>query len=102
MLILLPVLLLAASALATTIPAVSVNIRIEGSKTTIYEGPIQTRAENVTTPSGGNHLCNGLNGGTNPTPGATCTTALNDASKQAHFPFDGVFETAFDDFTITS
>ena len=101
-----------------------VNLRVEGSSQTIFEGPIITRGHNVTTPSGGNHHCDGTNNHANPLPGPTCTSALDDAHKLAHFPFDGyvgyffvshcerwliagsnhysTFSTAFDDFFITS
>lgn len=79
-----------------------VNLRIEGSTTTIFEGPIITRGHNVTTHSGGNHHCDGTNNHANIHPGPTCTSALDDAHKLAHFPFDGTFSTAFDDFFITS
>ena len=104
----------------------SVNLRVEGLTTTIFEGTILTFGHNVTTPSGGNHHCDGTNDGQNPLPGPTCTSALDDASKIFHFPFDGyvqlfflisrcekwclivvgnrysTFSTAFDDFFITS
>jgi len=83
-------------------PKISVNLRIEGATSTIFEGHIRTRGENVTTPSGGTHLCDGTNNGANPSPGATCTSALADASRKKGFPFDGTFDTAFDDFFITS
>jgi hypothetical protein len=86
---------------ATNTPQI-INLRIEGADSTIYEGPILTKGHNVTTPSGGTHHCDGTNNNANPTPGATCTSALSDASKLAHFPFDGTFDTAFDDFFITS
>jgi len=79
-----------------------VNLRIEGSTSTIFEGPIMTRGHNVTTPSGGNHHCDGTNNNENPVPGPTCTSALDDASKLAKFPFDGTFSPEFDDFFITS
>lgn len=66
-----------------------INLRIEGSNTTIFEGPIFTRGHVVDTPSGGAHQCNGLNNHSNPTAGPTATSALDDASHFAHFPFDG-------------
>jgi len=98
--------LVAALALLSSVSAANiptlVNLRIEGKTTTIFEGPIYTRGHNVTTPSGGNHHCDGTNNGANPTPGPTCTSALDDASKLDHFPFDGTFSSQFDDFFITS
>ena len=67
----------------------SVNLRIEGPEKTIFEGPIITRGHRVTTFSGGTHLCDGTNNFANPSPGPNCISALDDASKLAHFPFDG-------------
>jgi len=99
--------LVAVLALLSTVLAVAnqpilVNLRIEGSTNTIFEGTILTHGHNVTTPSGGTHECDGKNNNANPTPGPTCTSALDDASLVQHFPFDGTFNTAFDDFFITS
>ena len=117
------VLALLSSVLAVNQPTL-VNLRIEGSTNTIFEGPIITRGHNVTTVSGGTHHCDGTNNNANPTPGPTCTSALDDASKIHHFTFDGyvsyflishcakwlihgakcysTFSTEFDDFFITS
>ncbi|KAI0071646.1 hypothetical protein K474DRAFT_1668819 [Panus rudis PR-1116 ss-1] len=82
-------------------PHAAVHLRIEGSNKTIYEGPIVTFPHNVTTESGGTHHCDGTNNNENPTPGPTCTTALDDASKVAGFTWDGTFFTEFDDYFIT-
>ncbi|KAF8972319.1 hypothetical protein BDZ97DRAFT_1901378 [Flammula alnicola] len=79
-----------------------VNLRIEGEDKTIFEGRVGTRGHNVTTASGGTHHCDGTNNNANPTPGATCTSALDDASKKHSFSFDGIFDSQFDDFGITS
>ncbi|KAF5390022.1 hypothetical protein D9757_003817 [Collybiopsis confluens] len=79
-----------------------INLRIEGSQTTIFEDLVLTKGHVVTTPSGGAHQCNGLNNNSNPFPGPTATSALDDASKKKHFPFDGTFFDDFDDFLITS
>jgi len=80
-----------------------VNIRIEGATHTIFEGTVLTKGHNVRTKSGGDHECNGLNNNANPTPGPTCTSALDDASENhRRFPFDGTFDPSFDDFFITS
>ena len=66
-----------------------VPLRIEGKDGTIFEGPIFTRGHNVTTPSGGDHHCDGTNLGAHRTPGPTATSALADAAKLKHFAFDG-------------
>jgi hypothetical protein len=85
--------LVAALALFSSVSALNlptlVNLRIEGSTSTIFEGPIVTLGHNVTTTSGGNHHCDGTNNNQNPSPGPTCTSALDDAAKIDHFTFDG-------------
>ena len=117
------VLALLSSVLAEDHPT-SVNLRIEGSTNTIFEDSVETRGHNVTTVSGGNHHCDGTNNNENPSPGPTCTSALDDAAHRHHFAFDGyvsyflishcggwlihgakrysTFSTAIDDFFITS
>jgi hypothetical protein len=79
-----------------------VNLRIEGSTTTIYEGPINSGPRNITTASGGTHLCDGTNNGQNPQPGNTPTDALDAAAKLEGFTYDGTWDAAFDDYSITS
>ncbi|KAI4121692.1 MAG: hypothetical protein LQ338_006223 [Usnochroma carphineum] len=79
-----------------------VNLRIEGAANTIYEAPILSGPRNITTPSGGTHHCDGTNLNANPTPGNTCTDALDAASKLLKFPYDGTYSSSFDDFFITS
>ena len=66
-----------------------VNLRIEGADKTIFEGHIVTRGHNVTTVSGGTHHCDGTNNNENEFPGPTCTSALDDASKEKGFQWDG-------------
>jgi hypothetical protein len=73
---------------ATSLPTLAF-LRIEGANNTIYEGPVLPRGSPVTTLSGGTHHCDGTNNGENPTPGATCTNALDWAAKHGHFDFDG-------------
>lgn len=77
------------SAAAVVNPLIPVHLRIEGELTTIFEGVVLTRGHSITTPSGGTHQCNGLNGSANPHPGATCTSALSDAARKHGFTFDG-------------
>jgi len=79
---------------------VTVTLRVEGKKRTIFEGPITTTFHRVTTRSGGTRHCNGLNGDVNTCPGPTCTTALDDGSKLIGFNFDGTYDESADDFTI--
>ncbi|KAJ7768264.1 hypothetical protein B0H16DRAFT_1882173 [Mycena metata] len=90
-----------ASSDSRTNPLTPVNLRIEGANSTIFEAPILTRGHNITTASGGTHHCDGTNLNANAVPGATCTSALDDAAKLAKFNYDGTFDTEFDDFFIT-
>ncbi len=90
-----------APATASATP-VTVNLRIEGSNATVFEGPVTTDAKVVTTPSGGSHECDGTNGSGHPpnTPGPTPTTALDDASHAAGFSWDGRYDSGFGDFFV--
>ncbi|RPB03802.1 hypothetical protein L873DRAFT_1800315 [Choiromyces venosus 120613-1] len=56
-----------------------ISLRIEGPTSTIFEGTIRTSGHEVTTDSGGTHMCDGRNNNANPTPGGTITTAIDDA-----------------------
>lgn len=76
-------------------PGIFVNLRIEGAVNTIFESLVFSRGHNVTTQSGGTHHCDGTNNHPNPTPGATVTTALNDASDLTHFTWDGYITILF-------
>lgn len=92
-----------ANPIDSTIPSSNVvSLRIEGLTNTIYEGPIFSGPRNITTASGGTHLCDGTNNNANPKPGNTPTAALDAASKLAKFPFDGTYSATFSDFFITS
>ena len=95
--------LLLLSALVAAAPAlagpVTVNLRIEGSSSTIFEGPVTTNAKTLTKDASGPHACDGTNGGANPTPGPTMTTALDDGSIAGGFTWAGTW---FDSFSTTS
>jgi hypothetical protein len=75
---------------------ITVNLRVEGSSTTLFEGPISTEGETFETPSGkGAHPCdyadNGAAGGEFPNGGnasGTPTTALRDAALASGLTFD--------------
>ncbi|KAG8691728.1 hypothetical protein FRC11_011591 [Ceratobasidium sp. 423] len=76
-------------------PLTSVNVRIEGSSATLFEGTIDTKGRDVTTATGGTHRCDGTNNGANPVPGPTCTSALADAAALARW------DSNFEDFFVT-
>ena len=75
--------------------SITVNLRVEGSATTLFEGPITTSAETIETPaSNGPHPCNyasngpaeGFENGGNQS--GTPTTALHDAALASGLPFN--------------
>lgn len=82
-------------AVATASP-ITVNLRVEGSSTTLYEGPITTSAETIQTPSsGGSHPCDFASNGSSESafadggnPSGTPTTALHDAALASGLAFD--------------
>jgi hypothetical protein len=86
--------------LASANPTV-VNVRVEGATQTVFEAPVLTDGHTVTTTSGGTHVCDGTNGGANPTPGPSVTAALDDAAAAGAFTWDGTFFPSFDDYFIT-
>jgi hypothetical protein len=81
-------------------PQTTVNLRIEGASSTIFEGTVPTQGHAVTTQSGGTHHCDGTNNNAHPTPGPTATSALDDAARLHSFTFDGTFAQQYDDFFI--
>jgi hypothetical protein len=86
--------LLVAAAPSLAAPA-TVNLRVEGSTQTLFEGPITTDAKTIN-----GHPCDGTNKNTNPTPGPTMTGAMDDGATAAGFTWDGTWDTNFDDFFI--
>jgi hypothetical protein len=86
---------LAISAAAAAAAPITVNLRVEGSSTTLFEGPIVTSAETIeTSSSGGPHPCdyasNGPSGGfeNGGTASGTPTSALHDAAVANGLTFD--------------
>ncbi len=78
---------------------VTVNLRVEGKTATIFEGPVTTDGKTLTKDASGPHACDGTNGGANPTPGPTMTTALDDGAIAGGFTWDGTWY-SFGDFGI--
>jgi hypothetical protein len=85
--------LLALCAASTLAAPVTVNLRVEGSTQTLYEGPITTDARTFTTTSGGTHACDGHNQGANPDvdAGGTPTTAAYDFAVSKGLAFDALW-----------
>jgi hypothetical protein len=87
----------AIAAPAAAADPVSVNLRVEGTTGTIFEGPVTTDAHPVSTPSDGqSRVCDGTGAG-NPS-GPTATGALDDASRIAGFGWDGTWDDSFKDY----
>ncbi|KAI1190706.1 hypothetical protein F5B17DRAFT_427185 [Nemania serpens] len=93
----------------STVPAPSANarLRIEGndSEGTIFEDCIVAGPREITTPSGGTHLCDGTNDGANTSPGTVPTAQLDAAAHRSHrsgFAYDGTYQAQFEDYFITS
>ena len=79
---------------------VTVNLRVEGASQTLYEGWITTDAKTLKKDNSGPHPCDGTNGNVNPTPGATATGAMDDASLAAGFTWAASWDDGFQDFFI--
>jgi len=93
-------------ALACSVPAaiaapVSVNLRVEGATTTIFDGPVTTDGHAITTASSaGAHACDGTNGGASTTPGPVATAALADGARSNGFSWDATWDGSFSDFLV--
>ncbi len=87
---------------------ITVNVRIEGATSTLYEGPVATEAispPGLTTPSSSEaHPCdvahNGSNGGFVPS-GASATSAVRDAAAAHGLSFDAIWFSSLSDFEVT-
>jgi hypothetical protein len=73
----------------------TVDLRVEGADDTIFEGTVRTDGHAIEQDRNGAQPCDGTNGGANPTPGPTATSALDDA-----VAWDGTFNASFSDFLI--
>jgi hypothetical protein len=94
-------LLLTVSAPATLAAPAGVTLRVEGENTTIFEGTVTTDGRDVTTESGGTHMCDGTNGGQPGGPGPSATSALDDAAKVGGFTWDGAYDPGFGDYLVS-
>jgi hypothetical protein len=90
------VLVLLACGAAVAAP-VTVQLRVEGSTQTLFEGPVTTDGKTIT--KGVNTVvCDGTLNGANSAPGPTATSALDDGAITAGLTWDASF---FGDFFIT-
>ena len=100
---LVPTTLLVACALAApaaqAAPA-SIQLRIEGRNSTIYEGPVTTDRKVVRPEPGEDHNCDGTNNGSPNQPGPTPITALDDARSIGGYTWAGTWFPSFEDYQV--
>jgi hypothetical protein len=99
----LPVALAIAAVAAPSAAAapVSVNLRVEGASSTIFDGPVTTDGHSITTASsGGAQPCDGTNAGAFPSPVPTATAALDDGARLNGFAWDADWFSSFSDFSV--
>jgi hypothetical protein len=101
-------LVLAANGASALAAPVTVNLRVEGSSKTLFEGPIATEAPaapGITTESSeGPHLCDFSHNGTHEgfaAVGPTPTSALHDAATASGLAFNAKWSKSLNDFFIT-
>jgi hypothetical protein len=89
---------LAAASSALAAP-VTVNLRVEGKTSTIYEGPVTTDGKTLTKDASGPHACDGTTASPPQPAGPTMTSALDDGAIAGGFTWDGTWF-SFGDFSI--
>lgn len=72
---------------------VTVDLRVEGSAQTIFEGPVTTDGHQID-----GHPCDGTNAGSNPTPGPTMFSALDNSG----LSWGRTWDDGFQDFFLNS
>ena len=94
------VLACALSAPAAQAAPASIQLRIEGRSTTIYEGPVTTDAKVVRPEPGEDHSCDGTNNNAPNQPGPTPVTALDDATGPGGYTWAGTWFPGFEDYQV--
>jgi hypothetical protein len=80
---------------------VSVNVRVEGIHTTLFEGRVTTDVHAVDAGDGtGAHKCDGTNGGAHEAPAPTLLGAFDTAIHKAGLTWSGEYFDDFEDFGI--
>jgi hypothetical protein len=80
---------------------ITVNVRIEGKHSTLFEGKVKTDVHKVDSSDGsGPHKCDGTNGGANAEPAPTLMGAFDDATVKAGVAWAGSWSDDFEDFGI--
>ena len=82
---------------------VSVNLRVEGVTSTIFDGPVTTDGHPITTAAdaAAPQLCNGTNAGAFPSPVPTATPRSTTAPGWAASPGTATWDITFSDFSVT-
>ena len=95
--------LVALAAITATADAATINVRIEGQSSTLFEGPIVTKGRNVQSLSeratGAIRRCDGTNNGGTLAP--TGTAATVDALSRLGKGFDGQWYDEYEDYLIS-
>jgi hypothetical protein len=103
---------LAAAAPALAAP-ITLNVRVEGPSSTIFEGPVTTDVHQVNAPDSSTGVvaprdCDGVHNGSpaNPngyaSPAPTATSTLDDAAKQNGFTWDGTWYASLGDILVNN
>jgi hypothetical protein len=80
---------------------VSVDVRVEGIHTTLFEGRVTTDVHAVDAGDGtGAHKCDGTNGGAHEAPAPTLLGAFDTAVHKAGITWEGEYFSDFEDFGI--
>src|SRR5437660_7375534 len=78
---------------------ITVNVRVEGIKKTLFEGRVKTDVHTVNAGDGtGAHKCDGTNNGASPTPGPTLVGAFDTAVKKGGLTWAGKWSDQYQDF----
>ncbi|SFE48154.1 protein of unknown function [Actinacidiphila alni] len=86
---------------ASAAPAL-VQLSVVDATHTVFKGLVLTNGHTVTTASGGTHVCDGTNGGANPSRVPTPTAALDTAARLTHSSWDGPWYDSFSDYNVTT
>lgn len=79
-----------------------VRVSVVDATHTVLDRIVLTDGHTVTTASGGTHVCDGTNGGANPSRVPTPTAALDTATRAAHSGWDGTWYDSFSDYDVTT
>ena len=79
---------------------VTVQLRVEGATTTLFEGPVTTDGKTIAKDADGPQPCDGTNDAANPAPGPTMTSALDDGQRAGAYTWSGDWSPSLSDFSV--